>query len=55
MRRANAIYGPATYILKGKMVIKKPEYIALKQRSPIHVEIINHHPELPLNMDFFHQ
>ena len=52
VRRAYAIYGPATTILKGKMMRKQPTHIEFKQHIPIQVEILKHYQELPLNMDF---
>ena len=51
-RQAHAIYGTATTILKGEMAIKKPKHIELKQRISIQSEIMKHHLELPLHMDF---
>ena len=35
VRRSHAIYGPATYILKGEMVRKKPKHIDFKQHISI--------------------
>ena len=52
LRHAHAIYGPATAILKEEMVRKKPKCVGFKQRITVQVEILKHHPELPLHMDF---
>ena len=52
VRRAHAVYGPDTAILKGEIVRKKPKHVEFKQRIPVQAEILKHHPELPLHMDF---
>ena len=52
VRRAHAIYGLATSILKGEMVRKNTKHVEFKQRIPIQAKILKHHPELPLHMDF---
>ena len=41
---AHAIYGPATVILKGEMVRKKPKHVEFKKIIPIQEEILKHHP-----------
>ena len=52
VRRAHAIYGTATAVLKGEMVRKNPKHVEFKQKNTIQAEILKHHPELPLHMDF---
>ena len=52
VRRADAIYGPDTAMLKGEIVRKKPKYVDFKQHVLIQSEIMNHRPELLLHMDF---
>ena len=53
VRRAHAIYGPASAILKGKMARKNPKHVDFKQRISIQAEILKHYTELPLHMYFF--
>ena len=52
VRHTHAIYGPATAILKGGMVRKKPKHVEFKHRIPIQWSILEHNPELPLHIDF---
>ena len=52
LRRAHAIYGTTTAILKEMMMRKKPKHIESKKQIPIQSEILKHHPELTLHMDF---
>ena len=52
VRRAHVIYGPDTAILKGGMARNNPKNIEFKPCTPIQEEILKHHPELPLHMDF---
>ena len=52
VRCAHAVYGPATTILKGEITRKNPKHVEFKQRIPIQAEILKHHPELSLYMDF---
>ena len=42
-RRVHAIYGPATAILKDKIMRKKPKHVEFKQRITIKEEILKHH------------
>ena len=50
LRCTHDINGPATGILEGEMVRKKPKHVEFKQIIPIQVEILKHHPELPFHM-----
>ena len=50
--RAHEMYGKATAIMKGKMARKNTNNIEFKQHIPIKAEILKHHPEIPLHMDF---
>ena len=52
VRRAFAIYGPASDILKGEMARENLKHVEFKQRITIQAEIMKHYPELPLYMDF---
>ena len=52
VRCDHALYWPATSILKGGVVRKKPKCVEFKQCILIQAEIMEHHPELPLHMVF---
>ena len=52
VRHAHSIYWPATDVLKGVTMRKNPNHIVFKQHVPIQAEILKHHPELPLDVDF---
>ena len=52
VRRAFAIYGPASDILKGEMARENLKHVEFKQRITIQAEIMKHYPELPLHMYF---
>jgi hypothetical protein len=53
VNRADAIYGPAVAILKGKTVRRRPEHTQHRARVQIPAPILQQHQEVRLFMDYF--
>lgn len=54
INRAEAIYGQAVPLIKGKMVRKRPEHTATVTRVQLPLPLVKHHPTDILDIDFLY-